>query len=120
MKIAFFEADKQEIDFISNNDLIKGSDIEPVFFDDKLDKHNFSEAKDFEAISIFVGSKLDKKVLSKLKNLKYVVTRSTGYDHIDMEHAQENDILVSNIPNYGEHTVAEYTFALILNLSRKV
>jgi len=52
--------------------------------------------------------------------LKFIATRSTGFDHIDLNYCKENDILISSVPNYGDHTVAEYTFALLLCLIRKV
>jgi D-lactate dehydrogenase len=55
-----------------------------------------------------------------MPHLKLITTRSTGYDHIDLEAARENDVLISNVPTYGEHTVAEHTFALMLALSRNI
>lgn len=120
MKVAFFDIDKQEKEIVLQNNLIKNPDIEPVFFEEKLSHKSLHEIKNFEAISVFISSDLDEKILKKLKNLKYIITRSTGYDNIDIDYCKKNDILVSNVPNYGENTVAEYAFALILNLSRKV
>lgn len=55
-----------------------------------------------------------------MPNLKFIATRSTGFDHIDTEYAATKGIKVSNVPAYGSHTVAEYAFGLILNLSRKI
>ena len=55
-----------------------------------------------------------------LPNLKCIATRSTGFDHIDLKEAQEKGIVVCNVPSYGENTVAEHTFALILSLSRNL
>lgn len=40
---------------------------------------------------------------------------STGFDHIDLKECKKRKIIVCNIPHYGENTVAEHTFALILN-----
>jgi len=54
-----------------------------------------------------------------MENLRLIVTRSAGYDHIDVSYAKEKGIYVAYIPGYGNNTVAEYTFALILALSRK-
>lgn len=54
-----------------------------------------------------------------MQNLKLIITRSTGYDHIDVEYTSKNGITVCNVPGYGNNTVAEYTFALILALARK-
>lgn len=75
---------------------------------------------DAEVLCVFVNSRVTADVLTKYPNLKLVVTRSTGYDHIDVEVCKARGIAVSNVPSYGEHTVAEYTFALMLCLSRKI
>lgn len=79
-----------------------------------------NEAKDAEVVSVFVDSRIDGKVLEELPKLKMIATRSTGYDHIDVEACRKRQIVVSNVPTYGEHTVAEHAFALILALSRKI
>jgi len=78
------------------------------------------EIKDFDIVSTFISSNVDRKVLSKFSDLKLIVTRSTGYDHIDVGYANKRGITVSNIPYYGENTVAEHTFSLILSLTRNV
>ena len=49
-----------------------------------------------------------------------MATRSPGFDHIDVAECGRRGITVCNVPSYGENTVAEHTFALILALSRKV
>jgi len=49
-----------------------------------------------------------------------VATRSTGFDHVDTAAARERGVVVSNVPAYGENTVAEHVFGLILTLSRKI
>lgn len=59
-------------------------------------------------------------MIRSLPNLKLIATRSTGFDHVDLKAAQEKGVTVCNVPAYGENTVAEFTFALILALSRKV
>ncbi len=83
------------------------------------DEHLASLA-DAEVIAPFIYSKLSAERLARLPRLKLVATRSTGYDHIDLAACAQRHITVSNVPCYGENTVAEHTFALILALSRKV
>ncbi len=75
---------------------------------------------DAEIVSPFIFSKLTTDMLAKLLKLKMIATRSTGFDHIDMAECGRRGITVCNVPFYGENTVAEHTFALILALSRKV
>jgi D-lactate dehydrogenase len=55
-----------------------------------------------------------------LPNLKLIVTRSAGYDHIDCEYCKSKGVLVCNVPEYGTKTVAEWTIGLMLNLMRKI
>ena len=90
------------------------------FISASLNKNNFELAKNAQVIGVFVASKIDREVLSHLQKLKLIVTRSTGFDHIDIEECRKRKITVCNVPHYGENTVAEHTFALILNLTRKI
>ena len=94
--------------------------FEMTFTENHLDAENISLAKDCEIISVFTLSQIDKEVLSKLPALKAIAVRATGFDSIDIEEAKKMGILVSNVPTYGENTVAEHTFGLILNLSRQI
>ncbi|WP_457641618.1 NAD(P)-dependent oxidoreductase [Persephonella sp.] len=84
-----------------------------------LNIDNANIYKDADIISVFIYSKVSKEVIDKMPNLKLIVTRSAGYDHIDVEYARQKGIYVAYVPGYGNNTVAEYTFALILALSRK-
>jgi D-lactate dehydrogenase len=73
-----------------------------------------------EAISIFVNSRVDATVFDKYPKLKLIATRSTGFDHIDCAEAKKRNIAVASVPSYGVNTVAEFAFALLLALSRRV
>lgn len=75
--------------------------------------------KDIDVLSTFIYSKVNRDLLLKMKKLKLIVTRSTGFDHIDLDACRELGITVCNIPEYGTNTVAEFTFLLILALMRK-
>lgn len=90
------------------------------FHKEKIDPLNLPEENDFEILSVFVNSRLTREVIAHFSNLKFVVTRSVGYDHIDLEAARERGIVVSYVPGYGDNTVAEFAFGLILNLTRKI
>jgi len=77
-------------------------------------------AKSVEVLSVFVHSHIGPDIIDALPNLKLIASRSTGVDHINVQAAESRGIAVANVPTYGENTVAEHTFALILSLSRKV
>lgn len=75
---------------------------------------------DAEVVSIFVSSSLTRKIMEKMPNLKLIAARSTGFDNIDLEYAEQHGITVVNVPTYGENTVAEYAFSLLLAVTRKL
>jgi glycerate dehydrogenase len=55
-----------------------------------------------------------------LPSLKYIGVTATGYNIIDVRAAQERDVIVTNVPAYGTHSVAQHTFALLLELTQHV
>lgn len=75
---------------------------------------------DAEIITAFIWSDLSASVLHRFPRLRLVATRSTGFDHIDLEYCRQAGVTVCNVPDYGDHTVAEHTFALLLALSRRI
>ncbi len=120
MKIAFFKLEDWEKEYIEKHDDFKKLKAGTTFFDEKLDKDHIPQDTSAEVVSIFINSKIDEDVFGAFPNLKLIVTRSTGFDHIDLKACAKRKILVSNVPSYGEDTVAEYTFGLILALARKI
>ncbi|MHA3772283.1 NAD(P)-dependent oxidoreductase [Verrucomicrobiota bacterium sgz303538] len=75
---------------------------------------------DAEVVSMFIDSKIDAAFLAAHPGLKLVATRSTTFDHIDLEACAARGIIVSYVPSYGKYTVAEHTFALLLALARRL
>jgi len=76
--------------------------------------------KEVEIICPFIYSKITHKIIESLPDLKLIITRSVGYDHIDLVAAKEKDIAVCNVPNYGSHVIAEHVFALLLSGLRHI
>lgn len=116
MKIAFFELEDWEKRYIKQN--LKGHNI--VYFANALNANSVSKIKNISAIACFIYSRINKYILDRLPNLKFIATMSTGYDHIDTEECKKRGIKISNVSSYGGNTVAEHTFGLILALSRKL
>lgn len=83
-----------------------------------LTKDNIQTAFGYEIIMIRGNCILDRESLKALseRGLKYILTRTIGYDHIDLNASKEFDIKVANTPNYSPNSVAELavTFALML------
>jgi D-lactate dehydrogenase len=55
-----------------------------------------------------------------MPKLRLIATRSTGFDHIDLDYCRQAGVTVCNVPDYGDPTVAEHVFALLLALSRRI
>ena len=117
MKITFFESEGWEKDYLKGK---FGWKTKVEFIQEPISETNLSKALESEIISVFIYSKLTKEILDKLPKLKMISTRSTGFDHIDISECKKRGIVVTNVPTYGENTVAEHTFGLILSLSRKI
>jgi len=116
MIITFFEINNIEKERFSKN--LKGHTLR--FFNDTIQNIDKKEYSDSDIISVFIHSKVNKANIDNCHNLKLIATRSTGTDHIDLEYAALKNIQVKNVALYGENTVAEHTFALMLSLSRKI
>ena len=61
-----------------------------------------------------------RELIGRLENLELVAVIATGYNNVDLQAAQDRDVKVCNVPGYAGRTVAQHTFALILNLATKV
>lgn len=60
---------------------------------------------------------IDENVMNAASHLKMIAVTATGYNNIDMAAAKSKGIIVCNVPGYGTHSVAQHTFALILELT---
>lgn len=106
MKAAFFEIENKDYDGLNFKKALNNKDLKKI--------------KDIEILSTRSKSKINKEVIDALPNLKYILTRTVGIEHIDIEYAKKRGILVSNIPDYCSNSVAEHVFALLLCGVRKI
>ena len=73
-----------------------------------------------EVLSIFKAANIDDAFLAQHPALRLIATRSTTTDHIDIESCARRSVAVCDVPSYGDHIVAEHTFALLLALTRRL
>ncbi len=94
--------------------------LELTLCPDAPDRGNLALAKGSECVDILT-SKMTRELLAGLKEngVRYLVTRTIGYDHIDLAAAKELGITVANAP-YGPHGVADYAVMMILMSIRKM
>lgn len=76
-------------------------------------------AKDADVILINKVNITD-DIMAELPKLKYIGVLATGYNVVDIEAASRRGIFVSNIPSYSTDSVAQMTFAHILNMVNRV
>jgi D-lactate dehydrogenase len=116
MKVVVFEATDWEREACRR--------LEPahtvVCLADALDADLAARFADAEAIATFIRSDLGPAVLQQMPKLRLIATRSTGFDHIDLAYCRQAGVTVCNVPDYGDPTVAEHVYALLLALSRHI
>lgn len=118
-KILFFDIRENEIDTIKN--FCEGR-FDYQLIPERLDDNAVitDEMAQAEIISCFTFSRVNADVLQKFPNLKLIALRSVGFNHIDIKYCKEHNIQVVNSFGYGNVTVAEFAFGLILDVMRKV
>jgi D-lactate dehydrogenase len=116
MKVLIFDADQTTRDTFSP----ALSAHELIYIDGPVSVETLTAHADAEIISMFVSSAVRKEHLALLPSLKCIAARSTGVDNIDVTAAKERGVAVCNVPSYGSRAVAEFTFALLLALARRL
>src|SRR3989344_7433495 len=120
LRIKFFGVKPPDEKYLKDRMAVAKIAAETEFSSDLIGPDNLPPVSNVEIISVFVDGILDEKVLGQFPNLKCIAVRSTGYDNIDLSATAKRGVKVLNVPAYGESTVAEFTFGLILALSRKI
>lgn len=114
--IAYFETEEWEVPIVTR--ALQGHEVWCTR--EKFSPAALPQGFTPDAISIFVGTEMTGAAFAALPQLRLLTTRSTGFDHIDCAAAKARGIAVAYVPGYGDHTVAEYAFGLMLTLSRKI
>lgn len=116
MKIGFFEIEEWEKTYLEKAFI--GHQL--VFNSKPLAVEIAKDVIDCDVLSTFIYSPLNADLLVHFSSLKLIATRSTGFDHIDLDYCKKKGVTVCNVPTYGVNTIAEHAFALILALTRKL
>ena len=116
MKIVVFEVDAWERGEFQKLE----AEHEIVFLNAPLNQESARRHSGADVISTFIYSSLDAETLQNFDHLKLIATRSTGFDHIDLDYCAERGVMVCNVPEYGQNTVAEHVFGLLLTISHRL
>lgn len=118
MRIFAFEVrDDERLDFIK---LVDKFQIDISYTSEILSMENIDLVKGYDGITILGQGNIDKDILDGLKarGVKYISTRTIGFNHIDVAYAKSIGIKVCNA-NYEPSAVADFTLMLILMSLRK-
>lgn len=120
MKIAFFGSKRYDQRFFDKANSKHNFEIH--YFESHLNEQTAPLAQGHDVVCAFVNDTLSSSVLKTLSEngIKHVAMRCAGYNNIDLDVASSLEILVSRVPAYSPHAVAEHTIALLLALNRKV
>ena len=90
-----------------------------TYYDTTRNEDVLSRAKDAD-ILVINKIVMDKDMLAECKNLKLITILATGYNIVDIEAAKALGITVCNVPYYSTNSVAQLTFAFILDFACKL
>src|SRR5919108_2458540 len=100
IKRAFFEMSASDADYVW-----KHLDRAETFVtNQQLEAERLQEVGGCEVLSTFIHSQLSDTTLRALSKLRMIATRSTGYDHVDLNYCRAHGITVCNVPVYGDNT----------------
>ena len=118
-KIVYFDVEQDEYSYLKSENEGK---YDYFLTDQSLNSMDNipQEYKNAKIISCFTTSRVGKEVLENFTELKLIALRSVGFNHIDINYCNEHDITVVNSPNYGNKSVAEFAFGLMLDVCRKI
>ncbi|BAC44056.1 lactate dehydrogenase [Malacoplasma penetrans] len=87
-----------------------------------LSSSNLNLVDGHDAIIVRASDKVDKAVLDyvKQKNIKYVLTRTVGFDHMDIAYGNSIGIKMARVPSYSPTAIAEVAVTMAVMLSRKI
>lgn len=99
-----------------------GVDWELIFRPFRLEAATAGAAAGFDAVCVFVNDVLDGDCLRRLKDggVKWIVLRCAGFNGVDLEEAKRLGMVVTRVPAYSPHAVAEHTVALLMTLNRQI
>ncbi len=87
---------------------------------DRTQPHEIVERSKNAMIILTNKVALNESILSALPNLKFICVMATGFNIVDVITAKKLGILVANIPSYSSDSVAQHTWALLLELTNQI
>ena len=88
----------------------------------RLTEETARAARGSDAVAIVTSCRVDDPTAAALQDagVKYVLTRGTGFDHIDLAAAARHGLRCANVPVYSRSAVSEYAVMAVLALLRRI
>lgn len=117
-KITAYGVRENEVDYFHKLNIF---DYDLNLINENLTQLNIETAKGSDGVLLRANNDGSDIVLRQLKNwgIKYVFTRTVGYDHIDLDAAAELGITVARVPSYSPYAVADLAMNLGITLVRR-
>lgn len=118
MKAALFNVAPYETSYLEQAN--QAAKLDLTLIPDRLTLNTVSLAAGCEIVSGFVTDNFSEAMMSELAKLgvKLIALRCAGYDHVDLEGAAKNNIIVVNAANYSPTAIAEHAVLLLLAVLR--
>jgi len=119
MKVAVFSTKPYDRQFL---DAANSGRHELRYLDCRLTLATAGLAKGTSAVCLFANDEANAATITAFARLgvRLIALRAAGFNNVDVAAAQSHAMAVARVPTYSPHAVAEYTFALVLSLVRKV
>jgi D-lactate dehydrogenase len=120
MKIAMFSTKRYDRRSFEAANQTFGHEL--TYFEPRLTPDTAALANGFRGVCVFVNDEVNRETIEKLAGggVEIIATRSAGYNQIDLEAAEENNLCVVRVPAYSPNAVSEFTVGLILTLGRQI
>lgn len=105
---------------LGNVDYIKLNEFGQVIYYDTTSSMQVSERIADANIILVNKVILNEDNMKDAKNLELICETATGFNNIDIEYAKKRNIAVTNVAGYSTNTVAQHTFAMLLNLYNNI
>lgn len=120
INVAFYDAKPYDRRYFDKGD---GSEkVEWRYHEFRLSSETASTTEGAQSVCVFVNDKVNRDCLIKLskEGVKHIALRCAGYNNVDLVAAKELGMVVTRVPAYSPHAVAEHAIGLLLTLNRKI
>ncbi|WAA08668.1 2-hydroxyacid dehydrogenase [Fervidibacillus albus] len=117
IKVVCYGVRENEVDFFLR---LNKYNFDLHLIEDLLTHENVDTAKGMDAVILRGNCLADEENIKKMKTygVKYLFTRTVGYNHIDLQAAADCDMHVARVPSYSPNAIAELALTLAMTLLR--